>query len=69
MHLPVPGGVINKGKLEVNTPFAYLNTEYSLDDGATWQQYTAPISVSEQQSVVLRSSLNSQLKSRITHIN
>jgi hexosaminidase len=47
----------------------HLNTEYSLDNGASWQQYTAPISVSEQQSVALRSSLNSKLKSRITHIN
>ncbi|MBB1399470.1 family 20 glycosylhydrolase [Pseudoalteromonas sp. SG44-8] len=69
LNLPVPGGVINNGKLEINTPFAYLNTEYSLDNGASWQQYTAPISVSEQQSVALRSSLNSKLKSRITHIN
>ena len=69
LHLPVPGGVINNGQLEVNTPFTYLNTEYSLDNGASWQQYTAPISVSEQQSVALRSSLDSKLKSRITHIN
>ncbi|MGO2010382.1 MAG: family 20 glycosylhydrolase [Pseudoalteromonas sp.] len=69
LHLPVPGGVIKAGKLEVNTPFAYLQTEYSLDDGTTWQAYTAPISVSGSQKVALRSRISKQQVSRITYIN
>lgn len=69
LHLPVPGGVIKAGKLEVNTPFAYLQTEYSLDNGTTWQVYTAPISVSDIQKIALRSRLNAQQTSRITYIN
>lgn len=69
LHLPVPGGVITAGKLEVNTPFAYLQTEYSLDEGKTWQVYTAPISVSSSQKVALRSRVSAQQTSRITYIN
>lgn len=69
INLPVPGGVIENGKLNVNTPFAFLETEYSLDEGVTWQRYTAPISVSQSQKVALRSRLNEQVNSRITYIN
>lgn len=69
LHLPVPGGVIAAGKLEVNTPFAYLQVEYSLDGGETWQVYTAPISVSDSQNIALRSRINEQQTSRITFIN
>ncbi|KTF15237.1 family 20 glycosylhydrolase [Pseudoalteromonas sp. H105] len=69
INLPVPGGVIENGKLNVNTPFAFLETEYSLDEGTTWQRYTAPISVSQSQKVALRSRLNEQVNSRITYIN
>ncbi|MFY8327059.1 family 20 glycosylhydrolase [Pseudoalteromonas sp. ZZD1] len=69
INLPVPGGVIESGKLHVNTPFEFLETEYSLDNGNTWQLYTAPISVSQGQAIALRSRLNEQINSRITYIN
>lgn len=69
INLPVPGGVVEDSKLKVNTPFTYLEVEYSLDDGQTWQRYTAPISVSKSQKIALRSRLNEQLHSRITYIN
>ncbi|WP_394193733.1 family 20 glycosylhydrolase [Pseudoalteromonas atlantica] len=69
INLPVPGGVVEDSQLKVNTPFTYLEVEYSLDDGQTWQLYTAPISVSKSQKIALRSRLNEKVNSRITYIN
>ncbi len=40
-RLPVPGGVVQDGKLLVNIELPGLTVEYSLDDGATWQQWQA----------------------------
>ncbi|WP_404341360.1 family 20 glycosylhydrolase [Pseudoalteromonas mariniglutinosa] len=68
-HLPVPGGVIMQGQLKVNTPFAFLATQYSVDEGKSWQFYEGPISVAEGQRIALRSYLNDQRTSRITYIN
>ncbi|MDP5213538.1 carbohydate-binding domain-containing protein [Pseudoalteromonas tunicata] len=68
-NLPVPGGVIEQGKLKANAAFDYLAIEYSLDNGASWNLYTAPISVKEQQKVALRSRLNDEVVSRITFVN
>jgi hexosaminidase len=67
-YLDVPGGVIQEGKLLANVATPYLTIEYSLDEGKTWLTYTDPMPVGKQ-SVWLRSSLNKQLKSRVTTIN
>ncbi|MEJ5112270.1 beta-N-acetylhexosaminidase [Erwinia billingiae] len=40
-RLPVPGGVVQDGKLVVNTELPGLTVEYSLDEGTTWQQWQA----------------------------
>ncbi|MBE0363174.1 hexosaminidase [Pseudoalteromonas ulvae UL12] len=68
-YLPVPGGIIEQGKLKANAAFDYLPIEYSLDSGASWQSYTDPISVDPQQKIALRTRLNDDVVSRITYIN
>lgn len=40
-RLPVPGGVVQDGKLVVNTELPGLTVEYSLDEGTTWQHWQA----------------------------
>lgn len=40
-RLPLPGGKIVKGKLQVNTALPGLAVQYSLDEGKTWQLYEA----------------------------
>jgi hexosaminidase len=40
-RLPVPGGVVQDGKLVVNTELPGLTVEYSLDEGTSWQQWQA----------------------------
>lgn len=40
-RLPVPGGMVQDGKLVVNTELPGLTVEYSLDEGTTWQQWQA----------------------------
>ena len=66
--LDIPGGVIKDGKLTVSTATAYLPVEYSVDEGKTWSTYQKPVSVGNQK-VWLRSSLNENVKSRVTAAN
>ena len=68
-YLPVPGGIIEQGKLKANAAFDYLPIEYSFDNGTSWQSYTAPISIDPKQKVALRTRLNTDVVSRITYIN
>ncbi|MBU2972387.1 carbohydate-binding domain-containing protein [Pseudoalteromonas sp. C2R02] len=68
-YLPVPGGVIENGKLKANSSVPYLKIEVSLDNGSNWQPYLAPIKVTKDQKVKLRSYLNENSKSRITQVN
>lgn len=44
-YLPPPGGVIADGQLQANTALPGLAIEYSLDEGKTWQVFTAPVAV------------------------
>lgn len=67
-NLDVPGGEINNGTLTTSVATAYLDVEYSVDKGKSWQTYQKPVAVGNAQ-VWLRSSLNDQVKSRITSIN
>ncbi len=66
LHLPVPGGVIENGKLYANSAFAYLSIEYSLDNGQSWQTYAEPVKVDNNTKVALRTRLNAQQTSRVT---
>ena len=66
LHLPVPGGVIENGKLYANSAFAYLSIEYSLDNGQSWQTYAEPVKVDSNAKVTLRTRLNAQQASRAT---
>lgn len=45
-HLPPPGAILEQGKLTANAAYSDLTIEYSLDQGATWQVYSAPVVVS-----------------------
>ncbi|GGY83667.1 beta-N-acetylhexosaminidase [Cellvibrio zantedeschiae] len=63
-YLPPPGAIIQNGQLLVNTGYAGLGADYSLDQGATWQAYTAPVAVSIK-SVQVRSRVGDHY-SRVT---
>lgn len=66
-YLDVPGGVVENGILKANVATPYLQIEYSLDAGKTWQAYQQPVSV-DSSDVLLRSSLNQTVKSRVTQV-
>lgn len=53
-RLPLPGGKIVAGKLEVNTALPGLAVQYSLDQGKTWQLYEAGQQPEVQGKVWLR---------------
>lgn len=53
-RLPLPGGKIVAGKLEVNTALPGLVVQYSLDQGKTWQIYDAGQQPEVQGKVWLR---------------
>ena len=67
LHLPVPGGVIEQGKLVANSAYPGLSIEYSLDNGSTWQPYKQSVTVSANAEVLLRSRVNNQI-SRTTSV-
>ncbi|MCF2861994.1 family 20 glycosylhydrolase [Pseudoalteromonas sp. Cnat2-41] len=67
LHLPVPGGVIEQGKLVANSAYPGLGIEYSLDNGSTWQPYKQSVTVSANAEVLLRSRVNNQI-SRTTSV-
>jgi len=52
-YLPPPGAVIQNGQLLANAGYVGLTVEYSLDQGASWQVYKAPVAVNTK-SVQLR---------------
>ncbi|ACE86226.1 family 20 glycosylhydrolase [Cellvibrio japonicus] len=59
LYLPPPGAVIESGQLLANTALPGLAIEFSLDKGASWQPWTAPVALTAEQSasVWLRSRL------------
>jgi hexosaminidase len=44
-YLPPPGAIIQNGQLLANVGYAGLAVEYSVDQGATWQEYRAPVAL------------------------
>lgn len=55
-YLPPPGAIIKSGRMFVSTAYPGLQAEYSLDQGARWQRYQAPVKL-RIKSVQLRSRL------------
>ncbi len=68
-YMDVPGGVIESGKLKVNSATPFVDIEFSLDNGKSWQLYSNPVKVNGAKNIKLRSSLNDVIKSRITTVN
>ncbi|GAP75242.1 beta-hexosaminidase [Pseudoalteromonas sp. SW0106-04] len=68
-RIPLPGGAIENGKLVVNTRFAGMNTEYSLDQGATWHHYQQPVPLTTSASVQLRTVSDSGRVSRVATLS
>ncbi len=53
-RIPVPGAMVNAGKLYMNISLPGLPMQYSLDNGATWNAYTAPVDVVDVKTVRVR---------------
>ncbi|MBQ4851896.1 family 20 glycosylhydrolase [Pseudoalteromonas sp. MMG012] len=68
VNLPVPGAVKKGALVYANSAFPYLDIEYSLDRGQTWQLYSDPISHNDGQSVQLRTRVGDKNTSRITEL-
>ncbi|MFC3033072.1 family 20 glycosylhydrolase [Pseudoalteromonas fenneropenaei] len=68
LHLPVPGGVIEEGKLLANSAFPHLTIQFSVDNGQSWQNYASPTSVEKGQVILLRTYLDEQNVSRVTKL-
>ena len=64
-YLPIPGGVINNGKLSANIALPSFTIEYSLD-GKSWQSYQKPVAV--QGKAWLRSKAVDGRFSRVTQV-
>ncbi|ALU43248.1 family 20 glycosylhydrolase [Pseudoalteromonas rubra] len=69
VNLPVPGAKVIDGQLHANSAFEYLTIEVSLDKGESWQTYTAPMSVSSADGVLLRTRLGDKKFSRTTQLD
>lgn len=52
-HIPPPGARLTGSKLEMNVAYPGLCTEYSLDEGVTWIQYSAPVDVTAEKDILL----------------
>lgn len=68
-RIPLPGGKIEGGQLIVNTRFVGMSTEYSTDQGATWQNYQGPVTLTNATTVQLRTVSNSGKVSRVATLN
>ena len=64
-YLPIPGGVINNGKLIANIALPNFSIEYSLD-GKSWQSYQKPVAVNGK--AWLRSKAVDGRFSRVTQV-
>lgn len=66
-HSPVPGALIKDGVLHANVAFPGLTIEYSVDNGASWNTYEAPVST-DAKHIQLRSRVGQQT-SRTTTVS
>ena len=68
-RIPLPGASIESGQLIVNTRFVGMKTEYSLDQGTTWHDYTGPVTLTTSSTVQLRTVSDSGKVSRVATVN
>ncbi|WP_224360619.1 family 20 glycosylhydrolase [Hyalangium versicolor] len=65
-RIPLPGAKIVSGKLEANVRFPGLAIEYSVDGGASWTRYSAPVAAAGK--VLLRTRSADGRSSRIVEL-
>ena len=68
-RIPLPGATIDNGQLIVNTRFVGMQTQYSLDNGMTWHDYTGPVTLTTSSAVQLRTVSDSGKVSRVATLN
>jgi len=68
-RIPLPGATIDNGQLIVNTRFVGMQTQYSLDNGMTWHDYTGPVTLTTSAAVQLRTVSDSGKVSRVATLN
>jgi hexosaminidase len=66
-YLPIPGGIINNGKLDANIAIPGVKIQYSLDNGENWLDYIKRVAV--KGPVLLRSQANNGRSSRATKVD
>ena len=69
-RLPIPGAKIENNQLMANIVFPGLIIEYSIDNGKNWHRYTDPVTIKNDDTVLVRS-LSADLKrvSRVEQVN
>ncbi|XKM13476.1 beta-N-acetylhexosaminidase [Orbaceae bacterium ac157xtp] len=68
-RLPLPGAKFSNNKLVANIVFPGLPIEFSMDNGKTWKQYKAPVTVDSTKDVLIRSrSLDGKRISRVEKV-
>ncbi|MBV7299619.1 beta-N-acetylhexosaminidase [Enterovibrio paralichthyis] len=53
-RIPVPGAVMQEGKLHMNISLPGLPMQYSVDGGKTWADYSAPVAIEDASKVRVR---------------
>lgn len=53
-RIPVPGAIMEDGKLHMNISMPGLPMQYSLDGGKVWKFYTNPVAIKEIKNVKIR---------------
>ncbi|WP_294963420.1 beta-N-acetylhexosaminidase [uncultured Gilliamella sp.] len=54
-RLPIPGAKLENGKLMANIVFPGLSIEYSINNGKSWSRYNGPVSITNGETVLIRS--------------
>lgn len=67
-RIPLPGALVEGGKLTINTRFPGLQNQYSLDNGKTWIPYYGPVDVSHAANVKTRNITFSGRSSRVENV-
>ncbi|MEZ8143956.1 beta-N-acetylhexosaminidase [Enterovibrio sp. FF113] len=68
-RIPVPGAMIEAGKLHMNISMPGLPLQYSVDGGETWADYAAPVTVSDASNVKVRAlSADKQREGRVVSL-
>lgn len=68
-RLPVPGAKVAEGKLVTNISLPGIKIEFSITNGDSWQTYSEPVSVSSNDTILVRSvSYDGKRTSRIEKV-